>query len=347
MADLYTGTSVVAKTAAEFSAYTNIQVSATDTTSGVALQMTTSGAVDFSAKLGSRDAEIFGFSGDDTIKGGTGSDTLWGNDGNDLLVGGAGSLDTLYGGAGDDKFRAGGTGVMDSFFGGTGNDLLVFQTSSAVKKLILNEAASIELFHMDYDLNGTTGADIIDLSGVDKVSLRKTFYLNGGEDIFRGSASRDKVFGGWGDDTIGGGAGNDVLVGGWGNDSLTGGSGNDYLNGSDGQDILTGGSGADVFAFVEKKYERNVDTITDFNVAEDMIYLESEYYTGLTEGALRASAFTANTSGVAQDASDRVIYETDTGKLYFDYNGSASGGRTLVGRLDADLDLTYTDFAII
>ncbi|SFU22524.1 hypothetical protein SAMN05518861_13641 [Mesorhizobium sp. YR577] len=56
-------------------------------------------------------------------------------------------------------------------------------------------------------------------------------------------------------------------------------------------------------------------------------------------GTLTAAQFVKNTTGLAQDSSDRIIYETDTGKLFYDANGSASGGRVLFATLDKNLAL--------
>ena len=68
----------------------------------------------------------------------------------------------------------------------------------------------------------------------------------------------------------------------------------------------------------------------------------------LARGTLSPGAFASNASGLAGDASDRIIYETDTGKLFYDSNGSQGGG-TMVqfARLAAGLLLTHADFAII
>ncbi|MNT95571.1 hypothetical protein D3C72_2374700 [compost metagenome] len=83
-------------------------------------------------------------------------------------------------------------------------------------------------------------------------------------------------------------------------------------------------------------------------MADDTIWLENAIFTALTTtGALASTAFVANASGLAADASDRVIYETDTGMLYYDSNGSAAGGRVLIADLDAGLGLTALDFSVI
>lgn len=53
-------------------------------------------------------------------------------------------------------------------------------------------------------------------------------------------------------------------------DTLQAGDGNDTIDGGDGDDVLTGGPGADVFVFEPGDDE---DTITDFNPAEDRLWL--------------------------------------------------------------------------
>ena len=55
----------------------------------------------------------------------------------------------------------------------------------------------------------------------------------------------------------------------------------------------------------------------------------------------------ANASGAAVDASDRIIYETDTGKLFYDSNGSAAGGATQFALVSTGLELTREDFFIV
>ncbi len=355
MANLFTNGIKQRLTAAQFASFDLIQTSANDTISAVALEMTTSGAVDFSAKLGPRAANITGSRGNDTITGGLGNDSIFGGAGNDLLYGGAGNdsllgntgSDTIYGGAGDDFFRVGGGGNLGSYFGGDGADYLRLQTTAPVSRLVLNAAASIETLDLIAPLSGTQQADVIDISGVTRVTGNGSFSLAGGADLFVGSSVRDLVFGGWGDDTINGNAGNDRLDGGWGADIITGGLGDDYINGNDGQDTLTGGAGADSFVFNSKVWARNVDQITDFTAADDTILLGKSKFAALSLGSLTAAAFVANTSGVAADATDRIVYETDTGNLYYDPDGIGRAGRLLICTLDSDLTLTAADFLII
>lgn len=91
-----------------------------------------------------------------------------------------------------------------------------------------------------------------------------------GIDTITGGAGSDVIRGGSGTDSISGGTGNDLLMGDAGDDTIDGGAGDDHIMGGTGDDTLTGGSGADVFLFVENSGN---DTITDFDVSEDMIDL--------------------------------------------------------------------------
>jgi Ca2+-binding RTX toxin-like protein len=129
---------------------------------------------------------------------------------------------------------------------------------------------------------------------------------------------------------------------------LIGNSGNNTLNGGGGSDTLKGGGGADSFVFRDALGASNIDTIKDFNVADDTIRLENAIFSAVTgTGTLTAAQFAANTSGTATDSSDHIIYETDTGKVFYDSNGSAAGGATQFAVLSPGLALTHSDFFII
>jgi Ca2+-binding RTX toxin-like protein len=132
------------------------------------------------------------------------------------------------------------------------------------------------------------------------------------------------------------------------NNRLDGNAGNNTLDGRGGYDVLTGKGGADSFVFRDALEPPNIDRITDFNVNDDTIELESAVFRAIKgTGMLTAAQFAANASGTAVDASDRIIYETDTGKLFYDSNGSAAGGATQFAVLSPHLELTNSDFFII
>ncbi|MDQ6435906.1 hypothetical protein RB623_17765 [Mesorhizobium sp. LHD-90] len=94
----------------------------------------------------------------------------------------------------------------------------------------------------------------------------------------------------------------------------------------------------------------NVDTITDFIVAADTIRLNDAVFTAVGGGlgALAGVAFRANTTGLADDASDRIVYESDTGKLFYDADGNAAGATGIhFATLTAGLAPAAADFAVI
>jgi Ca2+-binding RTX toxin-like protein len=101
-------------------------------------------------------------------------------------------------------------------------------------------------------------------------------------------------------DTLNGGAGNDLLVGAPGVDILNGDTGNDVLIGGYGHDTLTGGAGVDIFVFNAPKDAAHADTITDFTVGEDKIYLDKTVF--------GADALTGN----------HLDYNAGTGVLTYD-----------------------------
>ncbi|WP_310618630.1 M10 family metallopeptidase C-terminal domain-containing protein [Flexibacterium corallicola] len=133
-----------------------------------------------------------------------------------------------------------------------------------------------------------------------------------------------------------------------GDDKLYGGRGSDLLDGGLGNDVLDGGAGEDSFRFSTELGEDNVDKIKDFNSAEDLILLDSSIFTEAgNEGLLDLNSFHMSASGVARDASDRIIYDTDSGALFYDADGSGDGDAIQFARLDSGLNLAADDFVII
>lgn len=119
------------------------------------------------------------------------------------------------------------------------------------------------------------------------------------------------------------------------------------LNGLQGADVLSGGAGADAFVFSTALGAGNIDRITDFSVVADTIRLDDAVFSRIAAGALAVSAFVANSSGLAADAADRIIYETDTGALWYDADGSGvASTRVQFATLSAGLALTSADFVV-
>jgi Ca2+-binding RTX toxin-like protein len=168
-----------------------------------------------------------------------------------------------------------------------------------------------------------------------------------------GSAHADTLVGDEHANTLGGEGGHDLLSGLSGDDALNGGDGDDVLEGGIGNDHLTGGVGDDVFRFNRMLGPTNVDTLADFNGAGvdagDQIELDNLFFTVLAPGALSATAFESGVDEVANAASTRIIYNIETGALFYDKDGaglvfSAMHFATLATHPDA---LSAGDFFVI
>ncbi len=49
----------------------------------------------------------------------------------------------------------------------------------------------------------------------------------------------------------------------------------------------------------------------------------------------------------ALDADDRIIYDSATGRIYYDADGSGAGAQVLFAQVTAGLALTNADFLIV
>ncbi len=137
---------------------------------------------------------------------------------------------------------------------------------------------------------------------------------------------------------------NNLLKGLEGNDRLTGGNGDDKLVGGLGNDVLQGDAGADTFYFsTELNPATNVDDILDYSVADDTIRLNTDVFDAIGLGTLSATAF--HTGATATTAAHRIIYNSATGRLYYDEDGNGSAhDQILFATLDTGLALTNADF---
>lgn len=165
-----------------------------------------------------------------------------------------------------------------------------------------------------------------------------------GNDYLVGNAGADLLAGGTGQDRLYAADGDDILRGGGGRDVLDGGDGADRLNGGAGADLLTGGAGADTFVVRRIPGGGQADTITDFSIGEDRIAIGARAF-GLDKGALDASVF--HIGSTAADAADRILYNTATGALLFDADGSGAGAAVQIASLGTGLALTAADILVI
>ncbi|MEM1168499.1 MAG: Calx-beta domain-containing protein [Cyanobacteria bacterium P01_H01_bin.35] len=147
-----------------------------------------------------------------------------------------------------------------------------------------------------------------------------------------GTRRSEKIFGSDGDDTLEGRRGFDHLFGGDGNDLLIGGQGRDRFNGGRGNDTLTGSASKDFFIFdAGEEIDFNdlgVDTITDFVPAQDTIILAKRIFTEISSDAGDGFSIDSEFANVTDNAatSDAIIvYDSTTGELFYNANGSQEG----------------------
>jgi serralysin len=268
-----------------------------------------------------------------SLAGTGGGDLLKGFGGSDTLTGGAGN-DRMFGGDGNDSFvmSSGGTGSYgnDSMDGGAGVDYLEFNNGVAQSGIVVDLAAGTLAG------GGAAGAGSATLVNIENVM--------GGQfgDRITGNGADNYVYAWLGDDTVNGGAGFDTLYGVDGNDVLNGGAGNDYL---------IGGAGADTFVFDQAPGTANADRITDFATAADKLQLDHNVMAALGATGNFASGdvrfFAGAGAAAGHDADDRVVYNTSTGQLYYDDDGSGAHAAQLVATLQAGAALAATDISVI
>jgi serralysin len=309
------------------------------TTSKFTLGSTFETINNFENVVGTRGSDtIIGSSVANILQGDSGFDILQGNDGNDTLSGDAGA-DVLNGGAGSD--------VMS---GGSDNDIytidnagdIVTEAASSDIDTIISHLANYTLIANVENLTLSGTQPIAALNGIGN-NLNNDIQGNEVNNVLSGLDGNDFLYGKAGQDTLNGGANNDLLQGDSGSDSLNGSIGDDELHGGAGVDTLTGGAGKDRFDFNNPL--EGIDTITDFVVIDDVIYVEKVgFIGGLVKGFLSADQFRIGAS--AQDASDRFIYNQTTGALFFDGDGNGGAAQTQFAKLSTNLAMTNQDIFV-
>ena len=135
--------------------------------------------------------------------------------------------------------------------------------------------------------------------------------------------------------------------------AITGNQGNNTLDGRAGSDTLTGGDGADVFLFDTMLSAAGIDLISDFAVGIDKIRLDDDVFaafTGTVTMLVGANQFVSGADiTTAQDATDRLIYDTDTGALYYDADGVGGVSAVQIAALGTTTHpgITAGDFVIV
>ncbi len=304
--------------------------------------------------------------------------TIIGNAGANRLEDGLGAADTLIGGAGNDTYvvRTSSTQVFEGAAGGTADRVLVstsfaLAAGSAVEFLATTDAAGTSSIHLVGNalaqritgnagsnsladgkgaadtLVGGAGSDtyyistattvIVEVAGAgfDSVATMVSFALAADDDI-----QQMKAFFSLPVPSINL-TGNALVQ--W----VEGNEGNNRLDGKGGSDTLLGFGGSDVFVFTAALGVTNIDEIMDYEVTDDRIDIDNAVFTGLATGALTAASFASNITGFATTAAQRIIYESDAGKLWFDADGNGAGARIEFANLDGGLAMTAGEFMVI
>ena len=217
------------------------------------------------------------------------------------------SGNNLIGNNGDNTLNGG--GGNDGFVGRGGNDTYIVDSAS--------------------DTITENGGQ-----GIDTVRSSVTYTLTAGADVELLATNNDA--GTAAIDLVGNANGNEVR----------GNNGNNLINGGGGRDTLTGLGGQDVFLFnTALDAATNVDEIADFNVAADTIRLDDAVFTALSTGTLGAAQFV--TGAAAQDAQDRIIYNSATGALFYDADGTGAIAAIQFAEVTPGLALTNLDFFVV
>ncbi|MEQ1716453.1 MAG: calcium-binding protein [Hyphomicrobium sp.] len=258
-----------------------------------------------------RDARIIGDNAANVLVGHDTGQTIL----NDFLAG-LGGNDALFGLAGNDILN-GGLG-RDRMNGGLGNDKYVVDDRLDVVAELARSGNDTVQTSIAYALGGN----------VENLVLLGTSGLTG-----KGNAV------------------DNILIGNAGANALFGLAGNDTLNSGLGNDQLFGGTGRDSFVFsTAPNGVSNHDAIRDFNVVFDTIRLENTgagLFNALGAGVLSAAAFFKAAGAVsAHDASDRIVYNTQTGDLYYDRDGIGGAAAVKFATLTTLPVLTNADIVV-
>jgi Ca2+-binding RTX toxin-like protein len=138
--------------------------------------------------------------------------------------------------------------------------------------------------------------------------------------------------------------------GGDGNDSILSASQGDVVDGGAGQDTLTGGGEFIDFIFSVAPGAANADLIAYFSTGADTVVLDGAVHANIgtsgdfTDGDAR---FWSSGTGMAHDADDRVIYNSATGQLWYDADGTGGAARQLIATVVGPQLLTATDISVI
>ena len=241
------------------------------------------------------------------------------------------SIENLIGGGGADEFTGGtpanrfiGNGGNDTLDGGGGNDTL--RGGQGADSLLGG--------------SGTDTADFSDMTGKVTVTLNSSgdgiATISGG-----GNDTLDDI------ENLTGGSAGDSLTGNGKSNVLIGNGGNDTLNGGLGANTLTGSAGDDKFLFNSKLGAGNIDTVTDFKPNADLLQLDDAIFKQIGSSLSSGEFYAKAGATAAHDKDDRIVYDTKTGKLYYDDDGKSGHAAIHFATLSSKPTLDHGDFGIV
>lgn len=248
--------------------------------------------------------------------------------GNDLdnIITGNNSANFLSGKAGADRLIGNeGNDILD---GGSGKDTLEGGTGDDNYNIDLTATGDMEDRVIE---KNNAGTDTIELLGTSANSTAFTLALPTNIENINVKATGKSLLNLQGNDL------NNLLIG---NDA------NNVINGGSGNDTLTGGAGKDVFVFSSFNPQKtNTDILTDFESQQDRISLNLSAFTALNRvGTLNSDFFVAGTT--AKDADDFILYDSGTGKVFYDADGNGSGKPVEFITLTGAPTLLFSDFLV-
>lgn len=290
--------------------------------------------------------------GTDIFQGvGGGNDTLRGNGGNDLFNIQIGQTGLIDGGSGFDRIHLTGPGFNNEFDAGltiTGVEELIIDATN-----IFATVGQLKGFS-HFGVNNDADQFSVFLQGAGGVLNFSNKYTEPQQLNIEATMATSAVH-------ITASAGNNELIGSdfgdrlsgvQGADTIRGGDGGDLINGGLGRDFLFGDDGKDSFVF-DTALAGNFDHFGDFRPADDSIRLEDTAFqwTGQTLGTLKQSEFKVIGNGQAVDANDHILYNQNTGSVFYDVDGAGGQSAVLFAIADnfsGDVPiLTFQDFIII
>ena len=219
---------------------------------------------------------------------------------------------------------------------------VVFDTAADATATFLSSQFGSTQIALNGQIEGSSHADVLTITlntaSFSAAQFKFTNWTSGPDQlVFNGGATAEAVTGS---------SQADHFVMGGGADTVAGGSGNDVIDGGAGHDLLHGNAGADEFILATTASSR--DRIADFVVGVDDLAVSVTAF-GLAQaaGTSLGSAFVSNTTGLAEGAEDRFIYQSTTGKLFFDADGTGAGIAKEIAILAGTPVLTESDFLLI